>query len=70
MNTFLCSQVVRVNNVTLGLYDAVVFSYKPSPVETTTTGDSTTTTTTLGAANVVLSVSLIVASFVVIVVMT
>lgn len=58
-------QTTRIGNVTLGLYDAVIFSFVPAPLPTTTTA-LPTTSTTLGAANVVLSLALMIASLAVV----
>lgn len=50
---------VQKNNVTLGLYDAVIFSFQAAEEGTSTVGQETSSTTTEGAASVVLSLTLL-----------
>lgn len=52
---------VQKNNVTLGLHDAVIFSFQAAEQETssTTVGVDNESTSTEGAASVVLSLTLL-----------
>jgi hypothetical protein len=76
--------MVNSRNVTLGLYDAVIFSYLPKDAVTTTQqttvtqtqtqGSSTTTqvtteSTTLGAGNIILSFTLLFSSLLIVIFM-